>query len=192
MVDGGTMENVSISNITMKNVSSTIRCPIFIILGNRARGPEGTPIGKIRNINISNLLVSGANLNYGSMILGLPGHPVENVKLSNIKIIQDGGGTKEYAKVIVPEDEKTYPMPTAFGDVMPSYAFFCRHVKGLKFHDVEVGFQEDDFRPALVCDDVQGLKHDGFEAEHMAEVMPIVLKNVQDIVKYDVRLRPRK
>ncbi|WP_082050797.1 glycoside hydrolase family 28 protein [Neotamlana sedimentorum] len=66
LVDGGKLENVDISRITMKNVGN----PIFIRLGNRGRTyektivqkfkadvqPEGRPVGTLKNIRISDVV----------------------------------------------------------------------------------------------------------------------------------------
>lgn len=175
IMDGGIMENVTISNIAMQNLMGV---PLFVRLGNRARGPENTPVGIIRNVKISNLTAVGANPMTGSHITGIPGHPVENFTLSNIHIIYDGGGTKEDAKIEPPEIEREYPLSDMFG-TLPSYGFFIRHVKGIEFHDVTVGFKKEDLRPALVCDDVEGLELDNFKAERAANGEPsVVLKNV--------------
>ena len=57
-VDGGAIEDVSISNITMRDITTA---PIFIRLGARQRAPEGTPIGAVRRVIISNVVVSGVN-----------------------------------------------------------------------------------------------------------------------------------
>ncbi|MFC7337907.1 glycoside hydrolase family 28 protein [Haloferula chungangensis] len=83
-VDGGRLENVSISRITMEEVG----CPIFIRLGNRGRAyskntktganlgaevePEGAGVGTIKNIRISDVVaevviedrVKAANAHY--------------------------------------------------------------------------------------------------------------------------------
>jgi hypothetical protein len=87
-VDGGTIEDVSISNITMRDIMNS---PIFLRLGNRARGPEGTPVGAIRRINISDIVVSGVDARYPCIIAGIPGHPVEQVSLNRIRILYKGG-----------------------------------------------------------------------------------------------------
>ena len=41
-VDGGHLEDIVISNITMRNI---VNAPIFLRLGARMRSPEGTPVG---------------------------------------------------------------------------------------------------------------------------------------------------
>lgn len=87
-VDGGPIEDVVIDNIVMRNICNS---PIYIRLGNRARGPEGTTVGKIRRVKLSNISVKNADSRYASMIFGIGGHAVEDVVLSNIHIQYKGG-----------------------------------------------------------------------------------------------------
>ncbi|MEP6788364.1 MAG: glycoside hydrolase family 28 protein, partial [Acidobacteriota bacterium] len=151
-VDGGYIEDVSISNITMRDI---LTAPIFIRLGARQRAPEGAPIGGIRRVNISNVVVSDAESKYASIIAGLPTKQIEGVRLSNIMIHYRGGGTIEDASRVVPENEKSYPEPSMFG-VLPVYGFFIRHAKGITFDNVEVTYEKDEQRPAFMLDDVEG------------------------------------
>ena len=102
-VDGGLLEDVTITNITMRDITNA---PIFLYLGNRARGPkETTTVGALRRVMISNVVVYNADSRYGSIISGIPGHPIEDLKLSNIRIHYQGGGTKEQAALAPPERE---------------------------------------------------------------------------------------
>ena len=48
-VDGGRLEDIVISNITMRNI---VNAPIFLRLGARMRSPEGTPVGTMKRILI--------------------------------------------------------------------------------------------------------------------------------------------
>ena len=50
----------------------------------------------------------------GSVISGIPGHQIEDVKISNVQILHQGGGTKEDAAYQPPEYEDLYPEPTMF------------------------------------------------------------------------------
>lgn len=86
-VDGGLLEDVTISNITMRDVSNT---PFFLRIDARMRGPAGREIGKLRRITISDVTVHNAP-RYPSMIIGLPGHDVEDVRISNVRIHMRGG-----------------------------------------------------------------------------------------------------
>ena len=95
-VDGGTIEDVSISNITMRDIANS---PIFIRLGAGSDAPEGTPIGAIRRVNISNIVASGISQKYSAIIAGLNGHDVEDVRLTNIRLQYKGGGTRRRQNV---------------------------------------------------------------------------------------------
>jgi polygalacturonase len=161
-VDGGNIENVTISNIAMRDIYNG---PIFIRLGNRARGPGKVPVSKVHNINISNLTVDRCHGQWGSVLSGIEGHDIENVRLSNITVNYIGGGKKEQASIIPPEKEADYPELSMFGP-MPSYGFYCRHIKDIQFNNVNVSFDTlDDSRPVLVCDDVKGLELNGFRCK---------------------------
>lgn len=94
-VDGGYLEDVVINNITMRDI---VNAPIFLRLGARLRSPENTPVGKLRRVTISNVNVYNADSRYSCIISGIPGHYIEDVTLSNIRIVYKGGGTTEDAQ----------------------------------------------------------------------------------------------
>ena len=74
------------------------------------------------------------------------------------------------------ESDGVYPDPAYIvPGTPPAYGFFCRHVQGLEFHNVQVGFESPDGRAALVCEDVSGLEMDGFEAERIPGSAPSVI-----------------
>ncbi len=180
-VDGGIMENITITNLTMMDVQDY---PIYITLGQRNRGPEGTEVGKARNIFISNVIATGIDKMSGIQITGLPGHPVEGVRLQNIRLFFKGGGTKEDAARTPKELDKGYPEPSKLG-IMPSYGIFCRHVRDLELSDIRVGFDKEDLRPAMHCVDVDGVEIDNFKARvadgipaaRFDEVKGLVIRN---------------
>lgn len=175
-VDGGYIEDVSISNITMRDITTA---PIFIRLGKRQRAPEGTPVARIRRVMIHNVVVSDADSQYASIIAGLAESAVEDVRLSNIRIHYKGGGTKEDAARVVPENEKSYPEPSMFGKI-PAYGFYVRHAKGITFDNVEVSFANDDARPAFVLDDVNSASFFRVKAQTMPGGKTFSLTNVSD------------
>lgn len=173
-VDGGLLEDVTISNITMRDV---VNDPIFIRLGARMRGPQGVETGKLRRVKISNMVVYNADPDYACTIAGLPDNPVEDIHLSNIRIYYKGGGTLKQAERIVPENEKKYPEPGMFG-IPPAYGLFVRHAKDIKINDVEFSFLETDSRPGYVFDDVNGVDLRNVTVEHNVDSNVLVLKNV--------------
>jgi polygalacturonase len=175
-VDGGLLVDVTITNITMRDVKNA---PIFLRLGSRLRAPKGAVPGELRTINISNVVVWNADPRYASIIAGIPGHDVEDVRLSNIKIYYQGGGTAAQAAVSPPERESSYPEPSMFGDT-PAYGFFMRHVKGIELNSVEVSFVKEDQRPPFVLTDVQDASFINVRGQHAQGVPVFSLKNVAD------------
>lgn len=179
-VDGGYIEDVVVSNITMRDVTTA---PIFIRIGKRQRAPEGTPVAKVRRITIDNVTVSGAHHEYASIIAGLAESPVEDVRLSNIRIHYNGGGTKADAERTIPENEKNYPEPSMFG-VTPAYGFYVRHAKGITFDNVKVTYEKAEERPAFVFDSVKGIDLFRIDAQEPRSSSRFMFKNVEDIGMY--------
>ena len=175
-VDGGPIEDVTISNITMRDV---VTAPIFLRLGARMRGPKGASPGVLRRVQISNVVVYNADPRYASIIAGLPGNPIEDVRLNDIRILYKGGGTRAQAALEPPERETNYPEPSMFGE-LPAYGFFIRHARGVELSNVEVGFMTEDLRPAFHLEDVRTATFLGVAAQKAADVPTFVLKNVED------------
>ena len=106
------------------------------------------------------------------------------MSLSNILIEYKGGGTKEQAVRVVPEDEKVYPEPGRFG-IIPSWGMFARHVKGLTLDHVELRAAREDLRPAIILDEVVGADLAHLKAIPAAGVPTVVLKNVDGFVAHN-------
>ena len=159
IVDGGVMEGIAISNIVIEDVE----CPLFIFLGNRARKHTETapvpPVGKIRNITISNIVAYNTG-NLCSSITGLPGHYVENITIDNIQFFNRGGiksGKYIETHQKVSERERDYPEALYMG-YLPSSVLFIRHVKGLSINNLMFGSYEDDPRIPIIAVDVERLR----------------------------------
>jgi polygalacturonase len=175
-VDGGILEDISVTNVTMRDVMGA---PFFLRLGARMRGPEGIPVGKLRRVNISNVVVYSSNSDYASLVLGMPGYDIEDIKLSNITLLIKGGAPKEQADLVVPEKEKAYPDPQEFGK-MPAYGFFIRHVKNIEMTNIEMKLENEDSRPPIILEDVKGASFVNVKAPHAKDVPSFILKNVTD------------
>jgi polygalacturonase len=182
-VDGAHLEDVSISNVTMRNVGVA---PIFMRLGSRMFAPDyqkhsppSTPVGTLRRVNISNLVVSNTAGRFASILSGIPGHDIEDVRLSGIYILHQGGGTKADAAIVIPEKENGYPEPTMFGTT-PSYGFFLRHIKGLEMSDIEIKYEKEDERPPFMVEDAKGADFFHVNAQHASGVPVFALHNVED------------
>jgi len=150
-VDGALFEDIAITNTTMRDLSSP---PFFMRLGARLRGPkETTKVGTMKRILVSNLACFNAPQKQGSIVTGIPGYMIEDVKFSNIYIETAGGGTAEDAKVHPPELENGYPDPGRFGPI-PASGFFLRHVRNVEMSHVEIAHAAPDARPAFHLADV--------------------------------------
>jgi len=160
-VDGGDTEDIAIDNITMRDIATA---PIFIRRGNRARTPGEPPPGAMRRITISNIVASGVRDPQGILISGIPNYPIEDLRLSNIRIHYTGGGTAADASLDPEEKEKDYPEPNMFGR-LPVYALFARHVTGLDVRDADFSFEKSEARPAVQLRDVVRVDMDGIRAQ---------------------------
>ena len=175
IVDGGTMENVSVSDFTVEGTES----PIFIRLGNRGRGyklREGKAtlsgkgnddtiselipvdhVGRINGVRIDNIQIRNAGP-VGCSITGLPDHPVENVWLSNISLHHKGGiAMSDLPKIdeaLNDEKAKEYPEATMWGN-LPAKGFFVRHARNVQFRNVQVLTDNHDARPDFVRVDAE-------------------------------------
>ena len=221
LVDGGVLDNVVISDITMDNVTG----PIFLRLGNRGSAfgtglPQPRPAGVFRNVlirgiraklassfrrrsldnqglrceNCDDLLINNVRPSglgqlvspeaaarasdynnvdcgetpakekqMGSIILGIPGHLIENVMLDDIHITHPGGGTLDDANFDPAEHERDYPDYQVFAPA-PAYGFYVRHARGITLNNVWLETATPDFRPAVFCDDVEELDISGLRA----------------------------
>jgi polygalacturonase len=173
MVDGGSLSNVSVSDVVMNNVS----CPVFIRLGNRARpfrdNMAKPGMGKLSGVKISNIQATGIGKT-GCSVTGLPGSPAGDISLKDIRLVFKGGGTRELASREIDEFPDKYPEFGMFG-TLPAYGFFCRHVTGLKMEGIELSYETPDYRPALWLEDVEDSGISGLKASCEEETGSVIV-----------------
>lgn len=175
----GMMEDMTFSNIVMKNVSS----PISLRFGNHHYNNEqrdpSYPFGGLRNVMFNNIragVIDEAGLRKAVpdmhpgeerqciSICGIPGHPIEGVTLSDIHVTFPGGGTAQDAsRRDLPELENLYPEYFMWG-VLPAYGVYARHARGLTLNNVRFELASRDVRPAVVCDRVEDVDIAGLSA----------------------------
>ena len=177
-VDGALLEDVTITNITMRDISNA---PIFLRLGSaHARPRRARRSGTLRRVIISNIVcsnASGADLHRSSA--AFPAIDIEDVKLSNIYIQHRGGGTAEDAALQLAEEEKEYPDPGMFGKTSLA-CLFIRHVRGLAMNDVKIATQKDDARPAFVLDQIESADFFHINGAKHGDIPVFRLSNVED------------
>ncbi len=177
-VDGGEMNNIIVDNIVMENVR---HYPIYITLGSRNRGPLATTKeGSVKNIYISNIRVLNADSLSGIQITGVPDYAIQNIQLRHITVQYQGGGTKADGLRSFPELAKGYPEPFLLGKT-PAYGLFVRHVQDLTLSDIQFETIENDERPVMYCNDVNGIEIDELKAPVARGIPAAVLHNVKNI-----------
>ena len=165
-VDGANLEAINISDIVMENTT----CPIFIALGKRMRAPEGTPIGSMKNITLSNIYADNSDETYKSIdfyyiyikegseyeqngciassIVNLTDNVIENVTLNNVHLKVMGG--KKLEDIDYKENPTGYPTHYMNGFVLPAYGMYVKGVKNLKLTDVTFETIKPDERQELL------------------------------------------
>ncbi len=177
-VDGGIMDDISINNITMIN---PLDYAIYITTGKRDRTPNLTTTSRGRNILISNVIAEGVSSRSGIQIFGLPELPVEGIRLDNIRLICDGGGTAADAARVPKELAAGYPEPARMG-VLPAYGVYVRDAKDLELANITTSFETNDLRSAMICTNVSGLEIDNFKPQVASGVTPAQFEDVSGLV----------
>ncbi|MHB1745241.1 MAG: rhamnogalacturonidase, partial [Acidobacteriaceae bacterium] len=175
-VDGALLEDIAITNITMRDLVSA---PIFLRLGARMRGPANVPIGQMRRVLISNIVASSVDPQLCSILSGIPGHAIEDVKISDVFIQHRGGGTREQAALRPPEMENGYPEPNMFG-VTPAQGFYLRHVENIDMSHIEIASLAPDARPGFVLDNVKDADFLRIKVQRAEGIPLFSLKDVEN------------
>jgi len=173
-VDGAHIRGVLVTNIVMHGA----RSPIFIRLGSRGIDPNNkqvkAPTGTISDVTLSNIVADGASA--PSTITGVPGHPVQNITLSNLQVTNIGNGTTTATALGLPEKETSYPGALMWGP-MPAHSLFMRHAEGIKLSGLRFTNSRPDTRLAVIADDVAGLALEGLTLDPVAASDPLILLN---------------
>jgi hypothetical protein len=143
------VQDIICENLTIDRTGS----PIFIRRGSRGRTMPGLPkpvVGEIKRIIIENV-VGSENGRRGSMIAGIPGHPVRDIYLRLIRLDGAGGAPADAIRVQVPENESGYPDAGWFGvKHFPAFGFFIRHAEDVTLDDVLITRRLADQRDEIV------------------------------------------
>ena len=171
-VDGARIDSILVERIEAVNTGN----PIFLRLGQRA----GSRKGSLRNVTIRQLRcqvpfgrpdedydLRGPEVDFfhnpfPSSICGIPGNLIENVIIEDVDITYPGRASRAMAYMPlwrvgdVPEQVAKYPEFSMFGE-LPAWGFFVRHAHNVTFRRVSLSLADDDFRPAFVFDDADGI-----------------------------------
>jgi len=130
---------------------------------------------------------------FPSSVTGLPGHPAEDIVLDSIEIVYEGGASKDTAYfnpdslTSITENEHGYPEFSMFGE-LPAWGFYSRHVRGLTMKNITIRYQKQDFRPAMIFDDVTGLQLQKNNIASGKTIPVMILNNTKIFSMKDNRL----
>jgi hypothetical protein len=162
-------ENISFSNLVMKNVTG----PISIGLDSTRRNPTpNTPPparGVVRNIKFNGIraIVVAEGKQHADLpwpqkfrpgetrqcivLNGVGEDYLEDISFQDVHVTYEGGGTVEEAAREVPKMAGEY---FEIG-TPPAYGIYARNVRGLSLNNVKLEFNAPDLRPAVVFENVQ-------------------------------------
>jgi hypothetical protein len=158
----GTLEDVLISGVTMKDVLS----PVTLFLKRPGNG--------MTDITVSRLSATGV-YRAAASVESWSGTPVGRVVFRDVSIEYAGGGAVE-------KDAKPVGPPGVDARALPAWGFYARGVKELVLEDVRLSTREKDLRPVMIAQGVDRLVLNGFRyprVEGAAE--PLALGDVARI-----------
>lgn len=159
-------EHMQFTNIVMDNVLR----PFFITLNtfSFARTGRSRPeVGVLRDVLLRDITArydptrerGDRDPHAGAAILGLPGHPVESVRIENLRMLSPGGcHAFDEADALAPElldGIDLWPEMLHLQDKIPASGIMARHVKGLVLRDCAFDTLSGDKKPMLFFDDAQ-------------------------------------
>jgi hypothetical protein len=172
--DGAVVSDVIVSNLTVETNrrhwnwwGSSELCKLVL----KKRTPASR-LGAIRDIFVDNVV---ARIRGTSTIVGHPDQPIENIRLSNVRM------------TVLPEDAP---------DKRAANAIEAEEVRGLRLRDVEVDWTEDPVEPrwqhALALRRVTDFRIDGFAGRQGlrgSDAAAILLEDAADGVVVNARAR---
>ncbi len=138
----GDLDDVLISDITMKNVATPFH---FLI-------KPGNTAGRILVSRVNATGVYRAACSVESWTDA----PFKDVTFRDVSVEFEGGATRENA----PKEIKT---PGVDARSLPCWGFYARNIEKLTFEDVRLGCVQDDLRPMIMCDGVKQLAFDDLD-----------------------------
>ena len=197
-VDGARVENVTFEGIEIDQTA----VPIFVRLGDRGRSirryrtsvttlnneerirtPADPKVGILRNVTFRNIVSKGVSValppknmprSVGSAFSGVNGYTIENLVLENLDLTYAGGvRNRTKTSADVPERPAHYPTPEMFGE-LPAFAFYFRHVAGVRMKNINIRVLEPDFRSAVVFDNVRDVQLEDVSVPWVSEAAPVV------------------
>jgi hypothetical protein len=192
-------ENISFSNLIMKNVTGPITVGLDSSRRNGSTSPSVPPSGKgiIRNISFNGIrgfvVAEGrqhADLPWPQkfrpgetrqciVVNGVGADVIENVSFQDIHFTFEGGGSVAEAAAEVPGIAGEY---FEIG-TPPAYGLYARNVRGLTLSNVRFEVSKPDLRPAVDLDNVSDVAINGLSAQGNPGAKSVVrVKDARDVL----------
>ena len=212
-VDGAIIEDVVVDSLRSINTGN----PFFLRLASRNSNPSHT--ASLRNIVIKNLYAEvpfdkpDAGYRYEgpvedqprntspSIIAGTPDLRIQNITLENIEISYPGNtdttyaycGTSPQQLAAIPEWERRYPEFSMWKE-LPAWGLYLRHADSITMRNITFKVQGEDYRPAIVADDVNGfvLCSTSVESTAAKDRVQLVANNVTGLQKQHTSVATRR
>ncbi len=157
--DGADLQYITIKNCSISNVMA----PLYIRRQNRKRAlyfgmPEEHSAGKVENIIISNITAKDTTM--PSVIAGIEGSPVKDIKLDNWTVECRGGG--DFSQWEDTGDLNwTFPDCTNRGKSFPALGFFLSYIDGVDFNNINIFPAEPDQRSIVSTNSPEDCRYSG-------------------------------
>jgi len=198
---GSRFENISFSNIIMKDVTG----PISIGLGQQRSqaAAASVPRGIVRNISFNHIRATVVkpvplpDAEFPSayrpgeilsciVLNAFDDNYLENISFNDVHVTYPGGGTAEQGAV--------RDVPKIAGEYFeigtpPSYALYARNVRGLTLQNVRLEKVLTDLRPAITFDHVEDAAVNGLTAQGQEEAESLMrFINTKDVLLTAMRV----
>ena len=202
------IENLSFSNIIMRNVTGPIGIGFSGPSNNNSNNnPQPTTKPFIRNISFNAIraTVVAVGVNHPDIHFGISvregeknscitlnamgEYYLENISFTDVHVKYAGGGTAAQAAKVVPNVAAEYfgvwdPLPGG----PPAYGMYARNVKGLTLQNVRFEYDEPDARPAIIFDNVEDASVNNLNAKGSEGTELLRFINSKDILLTGTRL----
>jgi hypothetical protein len=155
VTDGGSMDSIYFERIRCNAPSQT---PIFIRLSLRGNQYDTSNVAVckfLRNVWLRDITAT-ANSTIPCSITGIPGFPVENIHFENVMITEPGNGPLTTGNV--PEKIDSRPENDIWGDSLPPFGLYVRHVNGLTLDSFCVYHALPEARPLYYFEDTANIR----------------------------------
>lgn len=165
----GDLDDVLISDVTMKNVASPFH---FLI-------KPGNTAGRILVSRVNATGVYRAACSVESWADA----PFTDVTFRDVSVEFEGGGRPETAGGPV-------KAPGVDARPLPAWGFYARNVETLTLEDVRLGCAKDDLRPMMICENVRQLALDDLDFPRYEDAAePMVLNHVSHVHLQDAAIQ---